>query len=103
MEKGLKVDIMENNDHILFGLKGNIDAHSETSLNEIVNKANKSVAKFDFTNTDRINSMGVALLLKCFKQLKEEKNINIQIYGLNRMNAMLFKMTGIFLLASPGQ
>lgn len=103
MDKGLKVDIIEGHDHVLFGLKGNIDANSESSLNEIVKKVNKSVAKFDFSNTERINSMGVALLLKCFKQLKEEKNVNIQIYGLNRMNAMLFKMTGIFLLASPEQ
>jgi hypothetical protein len=45
--------------------------------------------------------MGIALLLRCFKRIKEEKRAEIKLVGLNQMNTMLFKMTGIFLLAHP--
>jgi hypothetical protein len=47
--------------------------------------------------------MGIAFLLRFLKSAKDEKNARITIHGLNQMNALLFKMTGIFLLAGHEQ
>jgi anti-anti-sigma regulatory factor len=54
---------------------------------------------FDFSSAGRINSMGIALLLRSIKSLKMEKGAEISIQGANQINTMLFKMTGIYLLA----
>jgi hypothetical protein len=43
--------------------------------------------------------MGIALLLRSIKSLKTEKSAEISIQGANQTNTMLFKMTGIYLLA----
>ena len=45
--------------------------------------------------------MGIALLLRCFKEIRQEKGAEILLEGLGPMHAMLFKMTGVFLLATP--
>lgn len=47
--------------------------------------------------------MGIALLLRCFKRIKEEKRAEIQVLQVNATNTMLFKMTGIFLLAAAAK
>ena len=57
---------------------------------------------FDFGRIKRINSMGIALLLRCFKRIKEEKGADLRVTNLNNVNAMLFQMTGIFQLAKSG-
>jgi hypothetical protein len=45
--------------------------------------------------------MGIAFLLRCFKKLRDDKGAEISLTGLNSMHTMLFKMTGVFLLANP--
>ena len=45
--------------------------------------------------------MGIALLLRCLKTIKEEKQADICLLELNPTNTMLFKMTGVFFLAHP--
>ena len=45
--------------------------------------------------------MGIAFLLRCFKKLRDDKGTEISLIGLNSMHTMLFKMTGVFLLANP--
>ncbi|MBJ6801081.1 STAS domain-containing protein [Geomonas propionica] len=82
-----------------FALEGTIDAHSEALLMAIPARVKHPVVRFDFTNAGRINSMGVALLLRCFKEIRSKAEIRLE--GLSQMHAMLFKMTGVFLLATP--
>lgn len=84
-----------------FALEGTIDAHSEALLMAIPAKVKHPVVRFDFTNAGRVNSMGVALLLRCFKEIRSKAEIKLE--GLSQMHAMLFKMTGVFLLASPAE
>jgi anti-anti-sigma regulatory factor len=57
--------------------------------------------RIDFAGVKRINSMGIALLLRSFKRIRDEKHAEIQLSNLNDVNTMLFRITGIFLLATP--
>jgi anti-anti-sigma regulatory factor len=84
-----------------FALDGTIDATTEGFFKDLPAKVNHRLVRFNFSRTGRINSMGVALLLRCFKEIREEKKADITLEGLAPMHDMLFKMTGIFLLASP--
>jgi anti-anti-sigma regulatory factor len=82
-----------------FAFHGNIDAQAEAPLKELPRQVQHPVVKFDFSKTGRINSMGIALLLRCLKTIKEEKQADIRLVELSPTNAMLFKMTGVFFLA----
>ena len=82
-------------------VRGNLDALSESHLKELPAKVGTPSVRFDFSETGRINSMGIALLLRCLKNIKEERQAEIVVSGLSPMNIMLFKMTGVFLLATP--
>ncbi len=86
-----------------FALNGNIDAQAETLLKELPARVRQPQVTIDFSSSGRINSMGIALLLRCFKAIREEKQADIELAGLTPMNTMLFKMTGIFLLATPAK
>jgi anti-anti-sigma regulatory factor len=86
--------------HDYFELEGTIDAQSELFFKTLPAKVRHPQVRFDFTRAGRINSMGIALLLRCFKEIKQGKQAEILLEGLNPMNAMLFKMTGVFLLAT---
>jgi len=87
--------------HDFFALVGTIDAQSEPFFKALPAKVRHSLVKFDFTRAGRINSMGIALLLRCFKEIRQGKQAEILLEGLSPMNTMLFKMTGVFLLATP--
>jgi len=84
-----------------FAIEGTVDAGSERYFKDLPAKVRQSRVRFDFAAAGRINSMGIALLLRCFKEIREKKQAEITLEGLTPMHAMLFKMTGIFLLASP--
>jgi anti-anti-sigma regulatory factor len=84
-----------------FALEGNIDAQSEKYFKDLPARVRCSQVRFDFIKTGRINSMGIALLLRCFKDIREVKKADILLEGLTPMHTMLFKMTGVFLLATP--
>lgn len=84
-----------------FAFYGNIDAQAETLLKELPQKVRQPLVTFDFAQTGRINSMGIAFLLRCLKNIKEEKKAEISLRELNQTNTLLFKMTGIFMLATP--
>jgi len=81
-------------------ISGNIDATAEKKLQTIPAMLDTQIAYFDFSQAGRINSMGIALLLRCFRQIRDEKKAKIFLRELNTTNTMLFKMTGVFLLAS---
>jgi len=87
--------------HDYFALEGTIDAQSEALLKELPSKVRHPLVRFDFSKAGRINSMGIALLLRCFKDIGGSAEIRLE--GLSPMHTMLFKMTGIFLLAAPVQ
>lgn len=87
--------------HDYFALEGTIDAHSEKLLKEIPSRVRHTRVCFDFSKAGRINSMGIALLLRCFKDIGSRAEIRLE--GLSPMHNMLFKMTGVFLLAAPAQ
>jgi anti-anti-sigma factor len=80
---------------------GNIDSHSEAHFEGLIRRINGKRVVLDFSNTVRINSMGIALLLRSIKSIKEQKKAEVAIIGENKINAMLFKMTGIYLLTMP--
>ena len=82
---------------------GNIDAQAEELIKGVAGQLSKAQVRFDFSQAGRINSMGIALLLRCFKNIKEIRQAEITVSGLNPMNTMLFKMTGVFLLAKPAE
>lgn len=87
-----------NSDYFTF--HGNIDAQAEAQLKELPARVRRPVVRIDFSKTGRINSMGIALLLRCLKTIKEEKQADIRLLELTPMNTMLFKMTGVFFLAN---
>ncbi|MFH1027543.1 MAG: STAS domain-containing protein [Pseudomonadota bacterium] len=79
---------------------GNIDSHSEKPFEELSRKITGKRVVMDFSNTLRINSMGIAILLRSIKSIKSEKKSEIAIVGENKTNAMLFKITGVYTLTS---
>jgi anti-anti-sigma regulatory factor len=84
-----------------FTICGKIDTQAEAQLQELPAKVRHPLVKLDFSRAGRINSMGIALLLRCLKSIREEKKAEIRLLELNPTNTMLFKMTGVFLLATP--
>ncbi|HXC93976.1 MAG TPA: hypothetical protein VN652_08195 [Geobacteraceae bacterium] len=88
----------ESADYI--ALLGNIDASAEMQLQKLPGMVDNQLVHFDFSQAGRINSMGIALLLRSFKQIREEKKARIVLRELNQTNTLLFKMTGVFMLAS---
>ncbi|MBJ6724223.1 STAS domain-containing protein [Geomesophilobacter sediminis] len=83
-----------------FALEGNIGGHSERLLKDLPARVSQSSVRFDFTRAGKIDSMGLTLLLRCFKEIRETKNAEILVEGLTPMHSTLFRMTGVFLLAS---
>ena len=84
----------------LFAFRGIIDAKSERTLCSLPARIASGKVVFDFGGVKRINSMGIALLLRCFKKIRESQKAELSIANLNQVNAMLFRMTGIFQLVT---
>ncbi|MGD0584945.1 MAG: STAS domain-containing protein [Oryzomonas sp.] len=99
MEQQFKIEIKNGNISDTVHFHGNIDSHSDDHMEGLIKRIYKKNVVLDFSGTGRINSMGVALLLRSIKSLKAEKNAEVSIQGANKINTMLFKMTGIYLLA----
>jgi anti-anti-sigma regulatory factor len=85
-----------------FAFCGIIDAKAEQLLHDFPAQIESGTVKIDFGKVKRINSMGIALLLRCFKRIREEKKADLQVTNLNQVNMMLFRMTGVFQLARSG-
>lgn len=86
-------------DRLVFS--GTIDARAEKEMSGAPELVRQSMVKIDFSNAGRINSMGIALLLRCFKTIRNDKKADIRVTGLSEVNKMLFRMTGVFLIAPP--
>jgi ABC-type phosphate/phosphonate transport system substrate-binding protein len=61
-----------------------------------------SIATLDFSLVQRVNSMGLAQLLKLFEHWQKQ-NITISVTHVNRMIGVLFKMTGLTRFLGDGQ
>jgi len=94
------MDVIRDQSLDYFVFQGNIDIHAETCFKEIPVLIEKTIVKLDFSQVGRINSMGIALILRCFKKIRDDKKAEILLTGLNTIHTMLFKTTGVFLLAS---
>jgi len=80
---------------------GNIDSHTEPYFEEIVQKITGKKVIMDFSNTVRINSMGIAILLRSIKNITTDKRSEVAVFGENKTNALLFKITGLYTLTTP--
>ncbi len=79
-------------DPAIYRLRGVIDAAAKAHMDPLL--AINKPAILDFTEVSRVNSMGLAILLNILKQLHGNR-LPIAVEGMNRMTAMLFKMTGL--------
>jgi anti-anti-sigma factor len=73
---------------------GSIDAHAATALQSLSAVQAGACVLLDFSKVERVNSMGLSLLLKLFEEW-ERKRIKIEVQYLSRMINMLFKITGL--------
>lgn len=100
MENIFKMELKSNSDAEYVKLSGTIDYEAGSSLEELTEIVKRPKICFDFSKVGRINSMGIAFILRCFKKLRDDKGAEISLTGLNSMHVMLFKMTGVFMLAN---
>ncbi len=86
----------------LFLLSGQMDVTAGIALDGLANIDAGSRIVLDFASVERVNSMGLAQLMKLLEQWKKN-NIQIEVRNLSRMVSMLFKMTGLNRYFSQGQ
>ncbi len=77
-----------------FNFIGTIDVGAIAALETLYILPPDCTVKLDFIDLLRINSMGLAQLLKLFEHWQKQ-NISINIVNVNRMITVLFKMTGL--------
>jgi anti-anti-sigma factor len=77
-----------------FTLIGTIDIEAITPLESLYIVPSHSQIALDFALVQRVNSMGLAQLLKLFEHWKKQ-NVHIRVNNVNRMIGVLFKMTGL--------
>ncbi len=100
VETNFKVQIANSPDFDSFIFHGNIDVHAADYFKDLPENVVNQKVKLDFSQVGRINSMGVALLLRCCKKIRDDKKAEILLTGVNTMHTMLFKTTGVFFLAA---
>ncbi|MDD5276456.1 MAG: PhnD/SsuA/transferrin family substrate-binding protein [Methylovulum sp.] len=95
MINNLTIQQVSNKDsNYVYNLVGSIDAHSDAALTILTSVPANAYVLLDFAQVERVNSMGLSLLLKIFEQWEQQK-IRIEVQRLDRMVSMLFKITGL--------
>ncbi len=93
-----KIEVVSSSDEntSIFDCIGSIDVHAGPVLEEMGLSAHDYNTKIflDFKNVERVNSMGLSLLLKLF-DIWEKAGKDVSVLNLNRMTGMLFKITGL--------
>jgi anti-anti-sigma regulatory factor len=86
----------------VFNLIGTIDVDSIAALETLYVLPEGCTVELDFSLVQRVNSMGLAQLLKLFEHW-QKRDTQIHVSNTNRMIGVLFKMTGLtrFLAAEP--
>ncbi|MBL1262124.1 PhnD/SsuA/transferrin family substrate-binding protein [Methylomicrobium sp. RS1] len=86
--------VSEQDNRYCYNFIGSIDAHANPVLEPLTAIPSKAHVLLDFSQVDRVNSMGLSLLLKLFEEW-ERKKIRVEVQSLDRMISMLFKITGL--------
>lgn len=86
--------ISDDNDTYCFDCAGSIDANATSALELLDDVPAKVHVILEFKKIERVNSMGLSLLLKIFEDW-ESKQVTVEVKNLNRMVNMLFKITGL--------
>jgi anti-anti-sigma factor len=81
-------------DNYRYNFIGSIDAHAAQILESLSSVQSGANVLLDFSQVERVNSMGLSLLLKLFEEW-EHRKIKVEVQRLNRMVNMLFKITGL--------
>lgn len=77
-----------------FDCVGIIDARAALVLEDFGDQFNGGHVLLNFDRVERVNSMGLSLLLKLFEE-RERQGGRVRVRNLNRMTNMLFKITGL--------
>ncbi|MGR8933450.1 MAG: PhnD/SsuA/transferrin family substrate-binding protein [Gammaproteobacteria bacterium] len=77
-----------------FTLIGTIDVHAVPALETLYILPPGCAVELDFAMVQRVNSMGLAQVLKLFEYW-QKRDISIRVTHVNRMIGVLFKMTGL--------
>lgn len=85
-----------------FNLNGIIDVNAVDILEALYVVPRGAYVTLDFAQIQRVNSMGLAQLLKLFQHW-QEREIGVQVTNVNRMIGVLFKMTGLTRFLSDQQ
>ncbi len=85
-----------------FDFIGMVDVDAVAILETLYILPPNSTVELNFAQVQRVNSMGLAQLLKLFEHW-QQANISIHIINANRMIAVLFKMTGLTKYLSTGK
>lgn len=80
---------------------GSIDAHAAKGLEDLKGIPAGVEVVLDFSRIERVNSMGLSLLLKIFEEWESNKT-KVEVCHLNRMVNMLFKITGLGRFTAEG-
>ena len=91
----LRVSAVTRGNDTHYDFQGVIDAHAKPVLEELEKTPPETPnAVLNFAEVGRINSMGLALLLKVLNTW-EKSGVRIRAINLNRMVTILFKITGL--------
>ena len=85
-----------------FSLIGTIDVEAISSLETLYVLPADSMVKLDFALVQRVNSMGLAQMLKLFEHWQKQ-SVSVSVTNVNRMIGVLFKMTGLTRFLDDGQ
>jgi anti-anti-sigma regulatory factor len=103
MENNFRVDVSKDHRGDCISFHGNINTEATPHFNELCNKISGDCVFMDFSNVGRVNSMGIALLLRTINTIKTEKRAEVCFQGVNQINELLFRITGVSTLATPNQ
>lgn len=92
----LQIDCQVDNEHNIVNLLlvGEVDVSAGKVLDELAAVPETHKVVLDFAAVERVNSMGLAQLMRRLEDWKET-GIKTEAINLNRMVSMLFKMTGL--------
>jgi anti-anti-sigma factor len=93
-------EVSTHDNHYRYMFVGSIDAHAASALQGLSSVQSGAFVLLDFSQVERVNSMGLSLLLKLFEEW-EQRRIRIEVQRLSRMTNMLFKITGLGRFIKP--
>ena len=71
----------QNDEILYFALAGSVDAHSAPALSQLDGVPAHARVNLDFERVERVNSMGLSLLLKLFENRDQNRGRQSQPHG----------------------